>query len=85
VIRYRIHQFLTDDILAPLYWSWMPISRRGRRRIERWHFLLVDKGLGKLWCRYLGHLPIVDHCGLPAHDLCAWCLTDMPGQAPRRS
>ncbi len=34
-------------------------------------------------CAVVGHEPIQDHCGMPEHDLCAWCRAGTPGQAPR--
>lgn len=34
-------------------------------------------------CRALGHEPIADQCGLPAHDFCVWCMKLMPFAAPR--
>jgi hypothetical protein len=34
-------------------------------------------------CRLLGHLPVLDHCGLPEHDYCAGCGERTPGQGRR--
>jgi hypothetical protein len=34
-------------------------------------------------CRVFGHYAIPDHCGIPAHDQCAWCRTRMPNAAGR--
>lgn len=38
----------------------------------------------KVLCRVLGHMPIADQCGIPAHDYCAWCNKSMPDQARER-
>lgn len=38
-----------------------------------------------LWvlCKLFGHAPIMDHCGMPKHDHCAYCWKQLPNQAPR--
>lgn len=36
-------------------------------------------------CEQLGHVPTVDHCGLPEHDHCLWCQYPMPNRAERTS
>lgn len=34
-------------------------------------------------CKLLGHNAVPDHCGMPKHDFCAWCMKSMPFQAKR--
>jgi hypothetical protein len=42
-----------------------------------------SKKLKAAFCAQLGHKPTIDHCGLPEHDYCAYCLELTPGQAKR--
>lgn len=79
--RYSVHNFLSDTMLEPLYWRWIP--RSVRRRGEHWHYYVVEKPMTALFCKVAGHFPTVDHCGMAAHDLCLWCGKSMPGQAER--
>lgn len=39
------------------------------------------RGLNRIACFALGHVPISDTCCLPAHDFCAYCGKTMPGAA----
>lgn len=65
-----------------------------RRRIGDWNFdhrigLVADRIFGpdlyeKIQasiCRDFGHEPTPDHCGIPDHDYCLWCLARTPGEA----
>lgn len=55
-------------------------------RVEEWIDTKFDypewnnntEKLRKLICVFLGHEPIPDHCGIPAHDLCENCGKSMP-------
>lgn len=79
--RYTMHTFLTDTMLEPLYWPRVP--RPVKRRLERWHYRLVEKPVAWGFCRLTGHYATMDHCGMAKHDLCLWCGKAMPGQAQR--
>ena len=48
-----------------------------------WPIWIDDQWWHKLWCWAIDHDPIQDHCGMPDHDLCAWCGKSMPSQAKR--
>lgn len=43
----------------------------------------IEYPVAKVICKFSGHLPIVDHCGMPAHDYCMGCGERLPGQAAR--
>ncbi len=63
-----------------------------RHWIKRYSFWLEDHlpvwlplgWLRRLGCFLWGHLPIVDMCGQPEHDFCAWCMASMPGRGHGR-
>jgi len=41
--------------------------------------------LARKWpCSWLGHLPVLDHCGLVEHDYCAACGESVPGMGRRK-
>lgn len=41
------------------------------------------EGLAEQLCPLVGHLPVGDQCGLPAHDYCVGCGKRVPHQAKR--
>lgn len=41
------------------------------------------RGLSAKFCAQLGHKPVADQCGIPAHDYCTYCKDPTPEQAPR--
>jgi hypothetical protein len=48
-----------------------------------WIELHVADKVAAWLCRRYGHLPEVDHCGLPEHDFCTGCNALTPGMAYR--
>lgn len=61
------------------------IEERIDKRFDypRWNNRTGD--LTKMTCWLLGHDATMDHCGIPAHDLCAFCGKSMPNQAKRKT
>lgn len=57
-----------------------------RRRIILWSWDFPDwvyRPVVRACCAIWGHEAYQDHCGLPEHDSCTWCLKSMPGMAKR--
>jgi hypothetical protein len=65
---------LMEDLVAPkpdeplTNWRWGLVDKIGEMREKITSFI----------CRFLGHLPQHDQCGMPHHMYCRWCSCPTP-------
>lgn len=68
-------------------WEFSWLGRRlpepTRDKISYWLDEHVVDHVARVLCRLTGHIPTVDHCGMPEHDYCEGCQKLMPGMADR--